>query len=226
MPLLAPSVFVSMVYGAVSAKTKSVRWPLLFGFALWTCGLIGQATMQPAQRSAALGTLTLVGFGLSGPLLLILAGTHLSIPPHLMATGSAAVVCMRAFGATIFTAVYAAVVSGRLKELIPKYIAEAVLALELPTTSLGSFVGALTAHDEAALAHIPGVTPQIIGAGVAALQQAFTDAIRVVFIIAACFGAVACLLCCCLESLREFMDYVVDAPVEAIQQREKMEVAV
>ena len=213
-----------MAYGIVSTKSKSVRWPLLVGFAIWTCGLIGQATCQPNQQAVALGTLALVGIGLGGPLLLILAGTHLSVPPRLMATGSAAVVCMRSFGATIFTAVYAAVVGPRLKELIPKYIAEAALPLRLSPASLGPLIGALSTFDEAALAHIPGVTPQIIGASVAALQDAFVDAVRVVFMIAACFGALACILCCCLESLRTFMDYIVDAPIEELHRREKTDV--
>jgi hypothetical protein len=211
------------IYGVISVKAKSVRWPLLVAFILWTAGLVGQSTLQPGQFSTALGTIALVGIGLAGPLILIVAGVQLSIPPLLMATGSAAVVCMRAFGATIFTAIYDAAVNGRLNRFIPTYIANAVLPLGLSPSSLGPFIGALSTQDFATLEALPGVTPRIIAAGVQALQQAFTDAIRIVFIVAAALGVLACGLCFCLQSLQDQMNYQVDAPVESLHAKHQTE---
>lgn len=221
MPAVGPAVLVSMVYGSISTRTKSVRWPLIVGFSIWTGGLIGQSTVQPGQNSIALGTLVLVGIGIAGPLLLILAGVHLSIPPHLMATGSAVVVCSRSFGATIFTAINSVVVGDRLNKLIPSYVASAVLPLGLPPSSLGLFLEDLTMYDFAGLAAVPGASPQIVGAGIAALKQAFADSVRPAFIIAACFGVVACILCACFRSIRNYMDYKVDAPIEELHKKHK-----
>lgn len=208
-----------MIYGTVSTKAKSIRWPLLVGFALWTGGLIGQSTLQPGQLATALGTIALLGVGLAGPLILILAGVQLTIPPDLMATGSAAVVCTRALGATIFTAIYGAAVNGRLNQYLPKYIANAVLPLGLAPSSLGLFIRDLSTQDFSSLESLPGVTPQIIAAGAQALQQAFVDAIRVVFIVGAALGGLACVLCFCLQSLKHRMDYQVDGPVETLHAK-------
>jgi hypothetical protein len=151
-------------------------------------------------------------------LILVVAGTQLSAPHHLMATATAVVVSSRTVGGSVFTAINSAVVGTRLAANIPAYIAKAVLPAGLPPTSLGPFIGALSAQDFAGLQHIPGVTPAVIGAGLAALQQAFCDSIRVVYYIAAPFGVVAIILCCCLGDFTAKMNYVVEAPLEDIHR--------
>jgi hypothetical protein len=75
-------------------------------------------------------------------------------------------------------------------------------------------IGAFSSHDDAALARIPGVTPAVLGAAGGAMQQAFADGVRVVFMIAAPFGAVACILCLFLPSFKDVMDRKIDAPLE------------
>ena len=63
---------------------------------------------------------------------------------------------------------------------------------------------------------IPGVTPAITQAGIMALKEAFADTLRLVFIIAAPFGAFACLLCLFLGDQSKAMTYRVDAPIEEL----------
>ncbi len=103
---------------------------------------------------------------------------------------------------------------------IPSYIAKAALGAGLPLSSIPSFVGALASKNTAALAHIPGVTPSIIGAGVAALKQAAADSIRAVFMIAAPFGAVGAIGCFFLGSMKGAMNYHVDAPLEELHAKQ------
>lgn len=119
----------------------------------------------------------------------------------------------------MFTAIYAATLSTRLAKYLPSYIASAALQAGLPPASLSAFIGALASNDVAALPKIPGVTPLIIGAGVAALKQAFADGLRAVYIIAVAFGAVACLACFFLGDLTATMNYHVDAPVEDLHAK-------
>ena len=184
------------------------------GFFIWTCGLIGFACLQPGDSSVSLGVYALIGVGFAAPLILVVAGVQLSAPHHLMATATAAVVSSRTVGGSIFTAINSAAVGNRLAKYIPAYIAKAVLPAGLPPTSLGPFIGALSSQDMAALAYIPGVTPAVIGAGVGALQQAFADAIRVVYYIAVPFGVVSVILCYFLGDFSAKMNYIVEAPLE------------
>lgn len=194
---------------------------MLAGFILFTAGIVGLATVQPGQSGVAIGSLTLAGIGFGGPLVLVLAGVQLSVPHHLMATATALVVASRTLAASIFVAIYSTLLSQRLANYIPSYIAAAAIEAGLPPTSIGPFIGAFASGAIEAAAQIPGVTPAVLGAAGGAYQQAFADGVRVVFIIAAPFGAVACLLCFLLPSYEDRMDYLVEAPLEDLHKHRK-----
>lgn len=180
---------------------------------------MGLCTIQPGDGFSQLAFCALAGFGFGAPLILIITGVQLSTPHRLIATATAVVTSSRAVAATMFTAIYSAALNTRLDTNLPNDIGKAALAAGLPASSLTAFIGALAGGDTAALAGIPGVTPAIIAAGVAGLKQAFADSIRVVYIIAAAFGAVACILCLFLGDMRKTMNYAVDAPVEELHAK-------
>ena len=193
------------------------------GFVFFTAGIVGLATIQPGDSTSAIAFGGLAGLGMGGPLVLVIAGVQLSTPHHLIATATAVTTSARAVSATVFTAIYGAALTTRLAKDIPSYVAKAALGAGLPKTSLEAFVGALAGNDAAALPKIPGVTPAIIGAGVGGLKQAFADGIRVVYIIAAPFGALACILCFFLGDLKSVMNYHVDAPIEDLHAKHHSE---
>jgi len=57
--------------------------------------------------------------------------------------------------------------------------------------SLPMLIGDLAANNQTAFATVPGVTPQIIGAGVGALFEAYSIGFRFVWIAAGCFMVLA-----------------------------------
>jgi len=209
----------TVVYGFASTKLKTIRGPICVGFAIMTGGLVGLATTQPGDSTRAIIFSGLFGLGLGAPLALIIAGVQLSTPYHLIATATALTTSTRAVAVAMFTAIYSAVVNNRLNKYIPSYVAPAAIRAGLPMTSVSAFVGALGADDTSALLKVPGITPAVIAAGAAALKQAFADGIRVVFIIAAPFGAVACVVCFFLGDLKSVMNYHVDAPLEELHAK-------
>lgn len=210
----------TVAWGYSSTHFRTIREPLFAGFLIFTAGIVGLATIQPSDSTRAVIFSGLCGLGFGAPLILIITGVQLSTPHHLIATATAVTTSSRAVAATIFTAIYAAAFSTRIGTDLPAYIAQAALKAGLPSTSLKAFVGALAGNDTAALSKIPGVTPAIIGAGVVALKQAFADSVRVVYEIAAPFGALACIACLFLGNLRKTMNYRVDAPVEDLHAKE------
>lgn len=209
----------TVVYGYVSTKLRTIRSPLFIGFLLFTGGMIGLATIQPGDSTNAIVFAGLSGLGMGGPLVLVIAGVQLSTPHHLIATATAVTTSSRAVSATIFTAIYGAALTTRLNKYIPSYISTAAVEAGLPQSSLGAFIGALTSDNSTALSGVPGVTPNIINAGVGALKHAYADGLRVVYTIAAPFGAVACIACFFLGDLKSVMNYSVDAPVEDLHAK-------
>jgi hypothetical protein len=189
------------------------------GFLLLTAGIVGLATTQPNDSTNAIVFAGLAGIGFGAPLVLVIAGVQLSTPHNLIATATAVTTSSRAVSATVFTAIYSATVDNRLAKYIPSYVAAAALGSGLPKASLVAFIEALSSNDSAALAGVPGVTPAIIRAGVVALKQAYADGLRAVYIIAAPFGALACIACYFLGDLKATMNYHVDAPVEDLHAK-------
>jgi hypothetical protein len=218
-PFWLASGLSTVVYGYVSTKARNIRAPLSVGFLLLTAGIVGLATIEPTRSTSAIVFSGLAGLGFGAPLVLVIAGVQLSTPHHLIATATAVTTSARAVSATTFTAIYTAALGTRLDKNIPSYVAKAALRAGLPPTSVSAFVGALAGKDSAALVKIPGVTPIIINAGIASLKQAYADGLRVVYTIAAPFGALACLLCFFLGDLKATMSYHVDAPVEDLHAK-------
>lgn len=180
---------------------------------------MGFATVQPGDSTNAIIFSGLSGIGFGAPIILIITGVQLSTPHHLIATATAVTISARSIAATIFTAIYTAALDTRLQQQLPSHITEAALKVGLPLSSVEAFVEALSAGDVAALSTVPGVTPPIIAAGAAGLKQGFADSIRVVYLIAAPFGALACIACLFIGDLRKQMNYRVDAPIEDLHSR-------
>lgn len=209
----------TVIYGYVSTRFRTIRAPLFVGFLLLTGGMVGLATIQPEDELQELIFSGLAGLGFACPLILLTAAVQLATPHHLIATATAATTCSRAVAAAVFTAIYSTAYEERVKKYLQANVAQAALKAGLPRGSVPAFVKALSSKDTGALSNIPGVSPTIIAAGVSASKQAYADGLRVVYIIAAPFGVLACLACFFLGDLRKVMNYGVDAPVEKLRSK-------
>ncbi|KAF2174234.1 hypothetical protein M409DRAFT_49093 [Zasmidium cellare ATCC 36951] len=207
------------IYGYTAVRLSSIRPGLAIGFLIFTAGIVGLATLEPNDSTSAIVFVALAGIGFAAPLILIITGVQLSTPHSLIATATAVTTSARAIAATTFTAIFSAALGDRLRVYIPQYVGDAVGRAGLPSTSIPAFIAAFTENDQNALRIVKGVTPSIIQAATMALKQADADGLRVVYIIAASFGAVACLACFFLGDLSMEMDYRVDAPVEELQAK-------
>ena len=213
----------TVVYGAISVRFRVIREPLVVGFLILTGGIAGFATIQPSDSTRAIVFSGVAGLGFGAPLILIVAAVQLATPYHLIATATAVITSSRSVAGTIFTAIFYVAFTNRLTKDIPSDVGKAALGAGLPPTSLGPFIKAVAGNDAAALSTIPAVTPAIIAAGLAALKQALADGIRVVYIIAAPFGAVAFVACFFLGDLKKTMNYHVDAPLEDLHAKHHRE---
>ncbi|KAB5576271.1 putative siderophore iron transporter [Coniochaeta sp. 2T2.1] len=214
MPWWVMTLLSTAIWGVWSSKSRDIKKPLLVGFAILTGGTVGFATLQPGQSINALAFAAVSGLGFGAPVILILTGVQLAIPAKLIATATAVATSSRALGATMFTAIYTAAMTSRLPGYLADYVTKAAIGAGLPPSSLPMFIPALAGGDMEAVAGVPGVSPVIIEAGVAAMQQAYADAIRIVFIIAAAFSAAGFVAVFFIGDLTPEMDYRVDAPVE------------
>lgn len=202
------------IWGLIGTRLRRLKEPLSIGFLIFTGGIAGLATIQPDDNTKTLIFAGLAGIGFGAIIIMVIAMVQLATPHHLIATATAVTVSSRSVSASVFTAIYAAAFSNRIKEKLPSYVSAAALKAGLPQDSLKAFVAAIAGQDQAGLLNIEGVNPGIISAGIAAAKQASADSVRIVFMIAAPFGVVAAVSCWFTADMRKTMNYKVDAPVE------------
>lgn len=205
-----------LVWAAISIRWKRVREPLAAGFFIFTCGTIGLATIQPGQNINAMAFSAVNGVGFGAALILIVTAIQYAAPHHLIGTVTALTISTRALGASVTTAICGAAFGDSFGGKLPVYVGHAALSAGLPQSSLGAFIGALASNHFNDLLSIPGVTPEIVSAGTGALQHAYADSLRLVFIIVAPFGMFGTILCFFMPSFEATMNKHIDEPLEAI----------
>ena len=226
VPFWLASAVSTLIFGYLSTRFRTIKYPLVVGYVIYTAGMVGFATIQPGDNANAIAFAIVSGIGFGGPLVLVFSGVQLSIPHSLLATATAVTTSVRAIAATVFTAIYSAIVSARLGKYIPDYISKAAVEAGLSPSLIGPFIGALTAADPGeALAQIPGLDQAIIQAGQRALKQAYADGVRDVYILASAIGALGVLICFLVGNLKKTMNHHVDAPLEKpVMDHEHIEV--
>ncbi|KAJ9602586.1 hypothetical protein H2200_012779 [Cladophialophora chaetospira] len=201
-------------WGYISTKYRTIREPMFIGFLIFTAGFVGFATIQPGDSTNAVIFAGLTGLGFGAPLILVITGVQLSTPHELIATGTGVTTSARAVAATISTAIYAATLTSGLDKNLPKVV-EAAVAAGLPPDQARDFLSALMGGLST------GASAAVVEAASMALKQAWADSLRLIYIIAAPFGVVACVVCLFIGDLTGTMTYRVDAPLEKLHVKEQ-----
>lgn len=128
------------------------------------------------------GLAVILGMGLGTVLTCLVTAAQFGTPPELISLSVGALLCVRTFGASISLPINNAIFNSQIKKYLGPGIAAAVIPLGLSSGVLEQFIDALGANDQAALARIQGVTPEIIQAGVHALKAAYISSFRIMWI--------------------------------------------
>ena len=177
--------------GWYCAEARRVRFITVAAFIIFTVFFVCMAKTTRTGDAQVWFFPVLLGTALGMTLTTLITVAQLSTPPELISVASGLIISVRSLGGTIGLAIYNALFNNAMGHL-GHNIADAVLPKGLAPQNLGPFIGALTGRNTAALMAIPGVTPEIISAGVDALADTFLTAFHHVWIAAACFvGAAA-----------------------------------
>ncbi|KAI9048965.1 hypothetical protein LZ554_006814 [Drepanopeziza brunnea f. sp. 'monogermtubi'] len=204
----------SCIAGAFCSSTKRVRIPTVVAFCSMIAFFICMATATPGSSDAVWAYPIFLGIGLGICLCALLTVAQLSTPPELISIASGLMIGVRSLGGSIGLAVYNAIFSGRLSANMGPRIAAAVMPLGLPESSLPAFIGDLAASNTTALQAVPGVTGEIIGAGVGGLFEAYSLGFRYVWVAAGCFTVVAAIAALFLVDPAHEFNMHIDAPAE------------
>ncbi|PVH69717.1 MFS general substrate transporter [Cadophora sp. DSE1049] len=219
------SMTSALVSGYWITKARQVREPLALGFAGLVVFNALMAGVNSSTPSAAYwGYAVFAGTGLGFILVSLTLSVQMSTPGALISPASGLFIATRGFGGAVGIAINNAIFQNGLKSL-PTKVAEAVLPLGFPATELGLLIGALNSGNTTAIATIPGITPQILGAASGGLKEGYIHAFRYTWVAAACFSVVGLVTCLFLTNHKDQFTAHIDAPVEAslVDLQEKIE---
>lgn len=91
----------------------------------------------------------------------------------------------------VFTAVFVAILTSKSQARIASYVPPAVISAGLPAASLPDLFAALQAQNQAALAAVPGFTPEVQLALANSMSDAYAAAFAYVYYAAIAVGATA-----------------------------------
>lgn len=83
----------------------------------------------------------------------------------------------------------------------------AIVAAGLPVTSVKAFLAAAATGKESAFLAVPGISPEIIEAGVVALTQAYAHAFRITWLATLGFGLLAVIAACFSRNLDDKLSH-------------------
>jgi MFS family permease len=181
------------VAGIYVTKTRNLLVPLIVSYGMMAIFWATMAGTAGSTSNDIYGLVVLFGLGLGIAIPALVTVVQLSVPPELIATVTGLMLATRAIGGTVGLAVYTAIFNGAISDNFASKVATATIPLGLPQSSLGPLLGSLAANDQQALQHIPGITPRIIGAAVAAMKDAFHIGFRNVYVTALAMAAAAVL---------------------------------
>ena len=192
--VFATGMAAAFAIGLIASRWKVVKIPMAIGFLLLLGFNIGMATVEPSTPHAAFWGITcLAGLGLGTILPFLIATAQMSTPPKLIAITTGLLTAVRSVGGSVGLAINTALFNRALANNIPAKTAAAAIPLGLPSTSLRPLIAALSSRNETALAHVPGITPDIIKAAASAFKDAYAVGFRHAWIAASCFTAVGVL---------------------------------
>lgn len=105
-------------------------------------------------------------------------GVTLVLEPQDIGLATGVMGSIRALGGAVAQALYVSVLTNKLNDYIPAYVAPAATEAGLPQSSLTQLFAGITAGS---FVDVPGITDSIIAAVADALKLAYTEAFKIVF---------------------------------------------
>jgi EmrB/QacA subfamily drug resistance transporter len=178
LPVMGGLLFTSILSGQVITRTGRYRWFPIAGTGIGVVGLVLLSRLD-RSTSVALGAvyMLVLGMGLGMVMQVLVLAVQNSVPYEQLGVATSGATLFRSIGGSLGTAVLGAVFSNRLAH---------ALASDLPAGA-GAAAANVSSLDPSALAKLPAAVRD-------AYLSAFTDAIDLVFIVAAGVMLVAFLL--------------------------------
>ncbi|OCK82285.1 MFS general substrate transporter [Lepidopterella palustris CBS 459.81] len=152
------------------------------------------ATLTPNSIRPGLAYTALADFFGGAMKLLIVVSAQLAFGDEVIGTATGVLNIARGIGPAFAICFYLTILRSRVTATLPNRVAEAVLPLGLPMTSLPALLMAIASQDQAALMKVPGITPAVLETAIEATKLSYAAAFRICYYVAMATGLIAAIM--------------------------------
>ena len=209
------SIPLVLLFSWYASRYRDVRTIGVVGFLGFTIMAACLASAN-VEQNAAVWAFTFFGcIGQAGGLVSIFTAAQFGAPADLVADLTALLISLRSFGGAVGLGACSAIFNSQAAKTIGPTVASRVLPLGLPVSSLGALIGGISSFHFADLPLIPGVTPEIIQAGVLGFKEGFLRSQRGNWILMAAMSFLGAIVICFISNHKEMYVDRTDAPLTA-----------
>ncbi|KAH0840981.1 siderophore iron transporter [Fonsecaea pedrosoi] len=174
---------------------KYIKWQLLLSCIIFTA-FVGASAAASLTLSMAAVFSILVGLGIGYMEIITISGAPLMVDTKDFGIAIGALFSIRTCFSTISDAVYVTILNTQITKNLPKYVIPAAMKAGLTQNAAIQLVQDIAAGDQAALATIPGITPQVIQSATDAAHTAFFKSFQMVY-----YSSIAFSFCAVIAAL-------------------------
>jgi hypothetical protein len=191
-----------IVGGILCQYIPKSRWILIGSCLSLTAFSASMVSLGPGDEAKGIGLMFMACFSVGVIETCSLALAPLACASEDLGAALGALGSIRSGGASVATAIYSTILSNKLSKLIPEYVTPAALNAGLPSSSLTSLYGNLTAGT---LANVTGINEEIIGMVVKANAEAAAKSFQYVWYAVIAFAALAVGAACLTIDYGEYL---------------------
>ncbi|KAK5048723.1 hypothetical protein LTR84_005815 [Exophiala bonariae] len=192
---------------------RDMRTPLVISYVFVALFFGLLLAVEPGKTALMWVAPIFVGLGTGIGYTVCVVVAHFGAPQEFLSLASGMIICIRAFGASIGVPIFVSMFNSQTTKYLPRYIANAVLPLGLAPKDLPAFIQALLSSDSKSLMQIPGVSPDVIAAGVSGLQQGYIKSFQAPHITAIILAVVGLIASCFVINPKAAFNMHVDSPL-------------
>jgi hypothetical protein len=191
-----------MFGGGLCQYIHQTRWILISSALSLVAFSAAMVSVGPGDEAKGIALMFMACFSVGIIEICSLALAPLACASEDLGAALGALGSIRSGGASVATAIYTTILSNKLGKLVPEYVTPAALNAGLPSSSLTDLFTNLSAGT---LAKVPGITPNIIDAVVAADASAAAKSFQYVWYAVIAFGILALLASCLTINYGEYL---------------------
>lgn len=209
---LGGSVF-GPIFGWLFMKYRNghIQLPVILGMMTIVSG--AQAIVSRTSNKGSTALQVLIGALVAGSTVVSTAMVQVGVKHEYIGVASGMAICARSVGGAVATTIYVSILQQKLKAALPGDVALPLAESGVAPPSIPAIIGTLLSGDLTSPV-LAALTPTQLMTAALGLQNSFTHAFKIVYLVSIAFGVVGTLAVCFSANVNRLLNHHIDIQLE------------